>query len=174
MTTTRDRGKLSDLPVGEEGRATTESIFTMRLAFDDVDYRFARTSNAVYARRQRFRIASEAVVRRFFRLARKFSFRTKLTNGDAELISFSSTGRPTTRTYPAGGSQMKFAAIALTTLAMLSMTLVPADAAYKRHHRAHHAKNLGNPNGTPGGPTSLSGTGSSQYGGSSPGTAGKN
>jgi hypothetical protein len=31
-----------------------------------------------------------------------------------------------------------------------------------------------NPNGCPGGPTSLSGTGSSQYGGSSPGTSGRN
>jgi hypothetical protein len=31
-----------------------------------------------------------------------------------------------------------------------------------------------NPNGCPGGPTSLSGTGSSQYGGSSPGSQGKN
>ena len=30
------------------------------------------------------------------------------------------------------------------------------------------------PNGCPGGPTSLSGTGSSQYGGSSPGSQGKN
>ena len=69
---------------------------------------------------------------------------------------------------------MKFVAVALTTLAMLSMTFAPADAARRRHHGAHHAKNLGNPNGTAGGPTSLSGTGSSQYGGSSPGTAGKN
>jgi hypothetical protein len=31
-----------------------------------------------------------------------------------------------------------------------------------------------NPNGCPGGPTSLSGTGSSQFGGSSPGTSGRN
>jgi hypothetical protein len=68
---------------------------------------------------------------------------------------------------------MKFVAIVLTTLAMLSVTFVPADAASKRHHR-HQAKNYGNPNGTAAGPTSLSGTGSSQYGGSSPGTAGKN
>jgi hypothetical protein len=30
------------------------------------------------------------------------------------------------------------------------------------------------PNGCPGGPTSLSGTGSSQFGGSSPGTSGRN
>jgi len=32
----------------------------------------------------------------------------------------------------------------------------------------------GNPNGDPGGPTSLSGTGSSQFGGSVPGNTGKN
>jgi hypothetical protein len=31
-----------------------------------------------------------------------------------------------------------------------------------------------NPNGCPGGPTSLSGTGSSQFGGSTPGASGKN
>jgi hypothetical protein len=31
-----------------------------------------------------------------------------------------------------------------------------------------------NPNGCPGGPSSLSGTGSSQFGGSSPGTGGRN
>jgi len=34
--------------------------------------------------------------------------------------------------------------------------------------------NYGNPNGTAGGPTSLSGTGSSQFDASSPGTGGKN
>ena len=34
--------------------------------------------------------------------------------------------------------------------------------------------NNGNPNGNPNGPTSLSGTGSSSYGGSSPGTSGRN
>ena len=41
-----------------------------------------------------------------------------------------------------------------------------------RMHRG--SMNSGNPNGTAGGPTSLSGTGSSQFGGSSPGTTGKN
>jgi hypothetical protein len=35
-------------------------------------------------------------------------------------------------------------------------------------------QSYGNPNGTAGGPTSLSGTGSSQFGGSSPGASGKN
>jgi hypothetical protein len=69
---------------------------------------------------------------------------------------------------------MKFVAIALTTFAMLSMTFAPADAAHKRHHRMSHSANSGNPNGTAGGPTTLSGTGSSQFGGSSPGTSGKN
>lgn len=34
--------------------------------------------------------------------------------------------------------------------------------------------NYGNPNGDPDGPTTLSGTGSSQFGGSSPGTSGYN
>jgi hypothetical protein len=34
--------------------------------------------------------------------------------------------------------------------------------------------NYGNPNGTAGGATTLSGTGSSQFGGSSPGTTGRN
>jgi hypothetical protein len=34
--------------------------------------------------------------------------------------------------------------------------------------------NYGNPNGNPDGPTTLSGTGDSQFGGSSPGTSGHN
>jgi hypothetical protein len=34
--------------------------------------------------------------------------------------------------------------------------------------------NYGNPNGNPDGPTTLSGTGNSQFGGSSPGTGGYN
>ena len=34
--------------------------------------------------------------------------------------------------------------------------------------------NYGNPNGNPDGPTTLSGTGNSQFGGSSPGTSGYN
>lgn len=34
--------------------------------------------------------------------------------------------------------------------------------------------NNGNPNGNPDGPTTLSGTGNSSYGGSSPGTSGRN
>jgi hypothetical protein len=65
---------------------------------------------------------------------------------------------------------MKLVAIALITLATLSFTLIPADA--RRHHRASHS--AGGANGTAGGATTLSGTGSSQFGGSNPGTSGKN
>jgi hypothetical protein len=38
----------------------------------------------------------------------------------------------------------------------------------------HLHPNYGNPNGNPNGPTTLSGTGSSSFGGSSPGTSGYN
>ncbi|HTB01217.1 MAG TPA: hypothetical protein VK804_12130 [Bradyrhizobium sp.] len=38
----------------------------------------------------------------------------------------------------------------------------------------HRSAGSNNPNGTAGGRTSLSGTGSSQFGGSVPGTTGKN
>jgi len=71
---------------------------------------------------------------------------------------------------------MKLIALTLVTLAMLSLTLTPVDAA-RKHHRHHHmgsSSNSGSPNGTAGGPTSLSCTGSSQFGGSNPGTGGKN
>ena len=40
--------------------------------------------------------------------------------------------------------------------------------------RVNGRMDSGNPNGDPGGPTSLSGTGSSQFGGSVPGNTGKN
>jgi hypothetical protein len=68
---------------------------------------------------------------------------------------------------------MKRVVFVLTSLAALTMTLAPADAAHKRHHRMH-AAGSSSPNGTAGGPTTLSGTGSSKFGGNSPGTAGKN
>jgi hypothetical protein len=83
---------------------------------------------------------------------------------------------------------MKLATIALASAFALSSTFA---LAYTSHHRSgvrtHHgtvgmssarthsrSTNYGNPNGTAGGPTSLSGTGSSQFGGSSPGTGGRN
>jgi hypothetical protein len=78
---------------------------------------------------------------------------------------------------------MKLATIALASALALSSTVALAQPAYKSksHHRTVGAvdsvqrhPNYGNPNGNPDGPTTLSGTGNSQYGGSSPGTSGHN
>jgi hypothetical protein len=82
---------------------------------------------------------------------------------------------------------MKFTTLALAFVFALSGTFTSAQAEtrYRSGAKAHHdtvgmarthkgSKNYGDPNGTAGGPTSLSGTGSSQFGGSSPGTTGKN
>jgi hypothetical protein len=66
---------------------------------------------------------------------------------------------------------MKLPAIILTILTALAVTLAPVQATHKRHRM--HATGSNNPNGTAGGPTTLSGTGSSKFGGNSPGTAGK-
>jgi hypothetical protein len=77
---------------------------------------------------------------------------------------------------------MKLPAIALAAAFALSGG---AAIAHTGHHksieRPHHSEgmfqlhpNYGNPNGNPDGPTTLSGTGDSQYGGSSPGTSGYN
>ncbi len=69
---------------------------------------------------------------------------------------------------------MKLTAITIAAL-VLAVTSVPASAAHRyHHHRAYHSAATSNPNGTAGGPTTLSGTGSSQYGGSTPGVTGKN
>jgi hypothetical protein len=77
---------------------------------------------------------------------------------------------------------MKLATLALASAFALS-TIALANAAPKPEVRTHHraagmtrmpTSNDGNPNGTADGPTTLSGTGSSQYGGSSPGTSGRN
>ena len=74
---------------------------------------------------------------------------------------------------------MKLAAIALASAFALAST--GAFAQPVRHEsRARTAPsvvlhpNYGNPNGNPDGPTTLSGTGSSEFGGSSPGTSGYN
>ena len=78
--------------------------------------------------------------------------------------------------------------ITLACAVALSSTLALAhEGRYKRGVRAHHAykgsaqvkpvvlrPNYGNPNGNADGPTTLSGTGSSSYGGSDPGTSGRN
>ena len=64
-------------------------------------------------------------------------------------------------------------------------TVALANTQHNERARAHHLyrvaapsvvlhPNHGNPNGDPDGPTTLSGTGNSQFGGSSPGTSGYN
>jgi hypothetical protein len=82
----------------------------------------------------------------------------------------------------------------LTTIALASALMLPATFALANpvHHEPgvktrvmlHRGipltssgvlhPNYGNPNGDPDGPTTLSGTGSSEFGGSSPGTSGYN
>ena len=61
-------------------------------------------------------------------------------------------------------------------LALIALSFASANAAHRYRHWMHHSSMAAryNPNGTAGGPTTLSGTGSSQYGGSSPGVTGKN
>ncbi len=76
----------------------------------------------------------------------------------------------------------------LTTIALAGALAFSATAAFANtaHHKsvvttdrnaagmAHLHPNYGNPNGNPDGPTTLSGTGDSSFGGSSPGTSGYN
>jgi hypothetical protein len=75
---------------------------------------------------------------------------------------------------------MKLTTIALASAFALSSTVAFAQTVHrsKAHHRTADMvrmhPNYGNPNGDPDGPTTLSGTGNSQFGGSSPGTSGKN
>ena len=75
---------------------------------------------------------------------------------------------------------MKLTTIALASAFALSSTVALAQTGHKSktHHRTAGMvqlhPNYGNPNGNPDGPTTLSGTGSSQFGGSSPGTSGYN
>jgi hypothetical protein len=78
---------------------------------------------------------------------------------------------------------MKLTAIALASAFALSGTVALANTV---HHKSvvgtnrdaagtvQLHPNYGNPNGNPDGPTTLSGTGSSSFGGSSPGTSGYN
>jgi hypothetical protein len=76
---------------------------------------------------------------------------------------------------------MKLTTIALATAFALSGTATFANTVH--HKGAVRADrnavvqlhpNYGNPNGNPDGPTTLSGTGDSSFGGSSPGTSGHN
>jgi hypothetical protein len=86
---------------------------------------------------------------------------------------------------------MKLTTIALASAFALSSTVAFAQTDHRSGVKAHHSTvgmvqvhpdynmvrlhpNYGNPNGNPDGPTTLSGTGSSQYGGSEPGTSGYN
>ena len=75
---------------------------------------------------------------------------------------------------------MKFVTIALAAAVAFSNTVAVAQT--KSVQKAHEDKpakvrlqpNNGNPNGNADGPTTLSGTGSSQFGGSAAGTSGRN
>jgi hypothetical protein len=84
---------------------------------------------------------------------------------------------------------MKLTTIALASAFALSSTVALANTvrhepSVRTHHMLHRGvpltssgvlrPNYGNPNGDPDGPTTLSGTGSSEFGGSSPGTSGYN
>ena len=78
---------------------------------------------------------------------------------------------------------MKLTTIALASVFALSSTFALANTVHhKSAVRTHRGTvpmvqlhpNYGNPNGNPDGPTTLSGTGDSQFGGSSPGTSGYN
>jgi len=81
---------------------------------------------------------------------------------------------------------MKVAMTALVAVSMLSSTYAYANTAHHEPLVRSHAMykhvarpvvlhpNYGNPNGNPDGPTTLSGTGDSQFGGTSAGTSGYN
>ena len=83
---------------------------------------------------------------------------------------------------------MKFTTIAFASVLTLSSTFALANTVrhdssvktYKLHRGVSVTKsgrlhrNYGNPNGDPNGPTTLSGTGSSAFGGSTAGTSGYN
>jgi hypothetical protein len=80
---------------------------------------------------------------------------------------------------------MKLTTIAFASAFALSGTAAIAHTVRHESHRSYPIyrdaaptavlhPNYGNPNGNPDGPTTLSGTGNSQFGGSSPGTSGYN
>jgi hypothetical protein len=84
------------------------------------------------------------------------------------------------------GKAMKVAMTMLVAVSMLSSTYAFASTAHheplvRSHPMDRYAAssvalhpNYGNPNGNPDGPTTLSGTGDSQFGGTSAGTSGYN
>lgn len=67
---------------------------------------------------------------------------------------------------------MKFATIILAFTLALTGSLASARSHHHRHHRMHGSAATSDPNGTAGGPTSVSGTGSSKFGGQVPGAPG--
>jgi hypothetical protein len=71
---------------------------------------------------------------------------------------------------------MKIMTFALAAALAFSSTCALAHSSHRMrgHHMMHRSAGSNNPNGTAGGRTSLSGTGSSQFGGSVPGATGKN
>lgn len=72
---------------------------------------------------------------------------------------------------------MKLAFLAFAVAFALSNSFAQAQTANPKpvaKVQERQQPNNGNPNGNPNGPTTLSGTGSSSYGGSSPGTSGRN
>jgi hypothetical protein len=101
-------------------------------------------------------------------------------NGDGAVVSYLSNIQTTKETT------MKLTAIALASAFALSSTCVFAHTVrhesnvrtYPMYRDAAPSvvlhPNYGNPNGNPDGPTTLSGTGNSQFGGSSAGTSGYN
>lgn len=65
----------------------------------------------------------------------------------------------------------------ITLAAVVALASPTIASAHRHHHRHHHHGGYGSaarssPNGTAGGPTTLSGTGSSKFGGNSPGAPG--
>jgi hypothetical protein len=72
-----------------------------------------------------------------------------------------------------GGLTVKLATAALTCMIVLSGPFALAHGQRHHHHWRHSASHCpGGPNGTAGGPTTLSGTGPSTYGGNIPGARG--
>lgn len=75
---------------------------------------------------------------------------------------------------------MKLITIAVATAVALSSTAAFAQMSStektppEKDAKVRLQPNNGNPNGNPNGPTTLSGTGTSQYGGSAAGTSGRN
>ena len=75
---------------------------------------------------------------------------------------------------------MKLATMSLAAAFALSSTFALANTVHHKSdvtggtNRVYQLSSNGHPNGTAAGPTTLSGTGASQFGGSSPGTSGYN